>query len=224
MLIFDRLSDSRKLLLTLDLLKISFIIFVAFSFVAQMVPYYLGTDSYVYANTAINLANNGINGFTNELLKETGLWEFVPYMHSKTVDNVAVPMGASIGMHGMSTLAYLLGGHYGLFYLAPIFSILLIIAIDRICINLFGRFVAFFAVILAGTSGLIFQWGVILYSESIFNFFFIIGIFFLIKFFRNKNEKTFFTSPPGNYCISCPVCNFCNIFRYFFVNGQVSKF
>jgi len=70
MLIFDRLNNSITLLFTLDLLKIIFIIFIAFSLVAQMVPYYMRADSYVYANTAINLANNGTYGFTNELLKE----------------------------------------------------------------------------------------------------------------------------------------------------------
>jgi len=187
MLIFDRLNDSRKFLIALDLLKISFIIFISFSLVAQIVPYYKGADSYIYGNTAINLADNGIYGFTNELLKETGLWELVPWTKSKTVHNVAVPIGG-IGMNGITTLAYLLGGYYGLFYIAPIFSILLIISIDRICVNLFGRFVAFVAVILVGTNSVMFQWGVMLYSESIFTFFFIMGIFFLVKFFRNKNE------------------------------------
>jgi len=188
----DFLNNSSKLFLALDLLKISFIIFIAISFVAQMIPYYEGTgsgsDSYIYAHTAINLANNGEYGLSNELLKETGLWEFVPYSYSKTIHNVAVPMQSGIGMHGLTTLAYLLGGYYGFFYLTPIFSILLIIAIDRICINLFGRFVAFIAVILTGTHWVIFTMGVHLLSESIFTFFFIIGIFFLVKFFRNKDE------------------------------------
>jgi len=188
------LNNSSKLFLILDLLKISFIIFVAISFVAQMMPYFEGSDSYVLANTAINLANNGKYGFSNELLQETGLWEFVPYSYSKTVQNVAVPMQSSIGMHGMTTIAYLLGGYYGLFYLTPIFSILLIIAVDRICINLFGRFAAFIAVVLTGTSSIIFFMGTQLMSESIFTFFFIIGIFFLVKFFRNKDETTILLS------------------------------
>jgi len=184
----DSLNNSRKLFLILDILKISLIIFVAFSFVVQMIPYFVGADSYVYANTAINLANTGKYGLSNELLQETGLWEFVPYSYSITVHNVAVPMQSGLAMHGLTTLAYLLGGYYGLFYLTPIFSILLIIAVDRICINLFGRFVAFVAVILTGTSWIIFKMGVQLMSESIFTFFFIIGIFFLVKFFRNKDE------------------------------------
>ena len=184
----DSLNNSSKLFLILDILKILFIIFVAFSFVAQMMPYFTGTDSFTYANTAINLANNGKYGFSNELLKETGLWEFVPYTYSKTVQNVAVPMESGIGMHGITTLAYLLGGYYGLFYLTPIFSILLIIIIDRICINLFGRFVAFIAVVLTATSSVTFFMGIQLMSDSIFTFFFIIGIFFLVKFFRNKDE------------------------------------
>jgi len=188
MLIFNRLENSRKLIIILDLLKISFIVFVAFSFLALVIPYYNETDSYIYANTAINLAETGEYGFSNELLKETDKWEFVPWIYKKTVDNVAVPTGAGLGMHGISTLAYLVGGHYGLFYLTPIFSILLIIAVDRICINLFGRFVAFVAVILTGTNWVIHLMGLQLLSESIFTFFFIIGIFFLVKFFRSKNE------------------------------------
>ncbi len=190
----DSLNNSSKLFLILDILKISFIIFVAFSFLAQMNPYFFGTDSYTYASTAINLANTGKYGLTNELLQETGLWEFVPYTYSKTVHNVAVPMESGIGMHGITTLAYLLGGYYGLFYLTPIFSILLIIAIDRICINLFGRFVAFIAVILTATSSVTFFMGVQLMSDSIFTFFFIIGIFFLVKFFRNKDETSILLS------------------------------
>jgi len=180
MLIFDRLNNSRKLLFTLDLLKILFIIFVAFSIVAQMIPYYKGADSYIYGNTAINLADNGIYGFTNELLEETDLWEFVPRSYTKTVYNVAVPMGAGMGMHAMATLAYLLGGYYGLFYLGPIFSILLIIAVDRISVNLFGRFVAFVAVILVGTNSVIFLMGRQLISESVFTFFFHYGNFFFL--------------------------------------------
>jgi len=186
--ITDRLNNSRKLIVITDLLKISFIIFIAFSFIAQMTPYYYGLDSYVFGNTAINLAN-GTWGFSNELLKETGLSEFVPWMYVKTVQNEAIPVGANIGMHGMFTLSYIIGGLYGLFYIGPIFSILLIVAIDRICINLFGRFVAFIAVILTGTSWIIFEYGIQLYSENIFTFFFVIGIFFLIKFFRTRDEK-----------------------------------
>jgi len=186
MLIFDRLNNSRRLLLILDLLKIIFIIFIAFSFLVGIFPYYNGYDSADYGIGAKLLAN-GSWGFSNELLKETGLWEFVPWTWSKSVQNELVPLG-NIGMFGLSTLAYLLGGHYGLFYIGPVFSILLIIAVDRISINLFGRFVAFVAVILVGTHWVIFNYGVQLYSDNIFTFFTIIGIFFLVKFFRNKKE------------------------------------
>jgi len=187
MLIFNNLNNSRKLIIILDLLKIIFIVFIAFSFLIQMSPYFFGNDSYFYGNSAIALAN-GKWGISNELLKETGLWEFVPWVYTKTIHNEAIPFGASIGMYGLSTLAYLIGGHYGLFYLAPIFSILLILALDRICVKLFGRFVAFFVVILTGTNWVIFEYGVQLYSESIFTFFLIIGVFFLIKFIRKKDE------------------------------------
>jgi len=203
MLIFERLNNSRKFILISDIIKILFIIFVAFSFFAQMAPYWVGVDSYIYGNTAINLVENGIYGYSNELLKETGLREFVPLGYTKTVHNVAVPVGAGIGMHGLATLAYLFGGYYGLFYLVPIFSILLIIAIDRICTNLFGRFVAFIAVILTGTNWVIFSLGRQLLSESIFTFFFIIGIYFLVKFFHNKNEN-FILLSSSFFCY----CNF----------------
>jgi len=187
MLIFNNLNNSRKLIIILDLLKIIFIVFIAFSFLIQMSPYFFGYDSYFYGNSAIALAN-GKWGISNELLKETGLLEFVPFVYTKTIHNDAIPFGASIGMYGLSTLAYLIGGYYGLFYLGPIFSILLILALDRICVKLFGRFVAFFVVILTGTNWIIFEYGVQLYSETIFTFFLILGIFFLIKFIRKKDE------------------------------------
>jgi len=188
----DYFKNSSKLLLLLDLLKISFIIFIAFSLLAQVNPYYNSWDSYLYGITAIDLSK-GEWGYSNELVQETGLWEFVSSTYVLSVDNQVIPKG-HFGMHGMTTLSYLLGGYYGLFYLTPIFSILLIIAIDRICVNLFGRFVAFFAVILTGTSWIIFDTGTGLWSDNIFAFFFIIGIFFLVKFFRNKNETTILLS------------------------------
>ena len=173
--------------LILDLLKMCLIAFFAFSVFAQMWPYFNGYDSYFYGTTAINLSN-GSWGFSNELLKKTGLWEFVPNTYAKSLQNDAIPIGG-LGMHGLSALAFVAGGQYGLFYLVPIFTILLIIAVERISLKLFGRFVSFVSVFLAGTTYWLFGYGVQLYSESIFAFFSLVGIYFLIRFYRDKKPS-----------------------------------
>jgi hypothetical protein len=183
-------NNSDNLNLILDLLKICFIAFFAFSVLTQMWPYFKGYDSYFFATSAIGLSN-GSWGFSNELLSKTELWEFVPMTYTKTLQNDAIPIGG-LGMHGLTTLAYVLAGQYGLLYLVPMFTILLIIAIDRISLKLFGRFVAFVSVLLAGTTYWLIGFGVQLYTESIFTLFFIMGIYFLIKFHRDKKATLIF--------------------------------
>ncbi|MBM2820099.1 MAG: 2 protein, partial [Nitrosarchaeum sp.] len=111
--------------------------------------------------------------------------------YTKTLQNDAIPIGG-LGMHALSTLAYILAGQYGLFYLVPMFTILLIIAIDRISLKLFGRFVSFASVLFAGTTYWIIGFGVQLYTESIFTLFFIMGIYFLIKFHHDKKVTQIF--------------------------------
>jgi len=171
----------------LDVLKIGIIIFVSFSLVANFIPYFSSIDSLVYGFTGIGLTE-GTYGITNELLEKTGDPIYVPLFYAKSVDGSAVPF-ASSGMVGISALAYLLGGYYGLFYLGPIFTILLLITSERVATKWFGSFVGLLTLVFVSASGLIYLWGSILMTESIFSVFFLLGCFYLIKFFHEKSER-----------------------------------
>jgi len=77
---------NNKFDLTLNVIKIGIIVFTSFYLIGNFVPYYVGTDSFVYGASAVNLAN-GSWGISNELLQETGLLEFVPTQWVKTAQN-----------------------------------------------------------------------------------------------------------------------------------------
>jgi len=179
-----------KTTLTLNVIKISIIIFTSIYLIGNFAPYYVGSDSLVYGVSSVNLAN-GSWGFTNELLQETGLWEFVPHQWVKTVHNTAVP-GGNPGLYGVATVFYLLGGYYGLFYLGPIFTILLLIFSERIATKLFGKFTGLVTLVLVSTSGIILIHGLWLYTDIIFSVFFILGCFYLIKFLRERRAGLIF--------------------------------
>jgi len=95
----------------------------------------------------------------------------------------------SSGMVGISALIYLLGGYYGLFYLGPIFTILLLITSERVATKWFGSFVGLLTLVFVSASSVIYFWGSILMTESIFSVFFLLGCFYLIKFFHEKSER-----------------------------------
>jgi len=181
------LQRKLKSISILDVLKIVIIIFVSFSLVANFVPFYSVVDSLVYAFTAISLTE-GSYGITNELLEKTGDYRYVPQFHAKSIYDTAIPF-ASSGMVTISALAYLLGGYYGLFYLGPIFTILLLIISERVATKWFGSFVGLLTLVFVSASGLIYSWGLALMTESIFSVFFILGCYFLIKFFHEKKDR-----------------------------------
>jgi len=171
----------------LDVIKIGIIIFVSFSLLANFIPFYNQIDSLIYAITGIGLTE-GTYGITNDLLEKTGDSMYLPRFYAKSVYGTAVPF-ASSGMVGISTFAYLLGGYYGLFYLGPIFTILLLIISERVATKLFGSFVGLLTLVFVSASSSIYFWGSALMTESIFSVFFILGCYFLIKFFHEKRER-----------------------------------
>jgi len=175
---------------TLNIIKIAIIVFTSFYLIGNFAPYYMGVDSLVYGVSAVNLAN-GTWGISNELLKETGLLEFVPHQWVKTVHNTAVPLG-NPGIYGVAAFFYLLAGYYGLFYLGPIFTILLLIFSERIATKLFGKFTGLVTLVLVSTSGIILIHGLWLYTDLIFSVFFILGCFYLIKFLKERRTRLIF--------------------------------
>jgi len=170
-----------------SIFKIGIIIFVSISFFADFRPFYDGFDDHAFALMGINFAK-GSYGYTNELYTETGSYDFRPLHWIDTEQDYLVPLG-SPGVVITSALFYLIGGYYGLFYLGPIFSILFLIISERVATKLFGGFVGLIALVLLASDVTFFNVGVQLLTDNIFAVFFILGVFFLIKFLRSKKDK-----------------------------------
>lgn len=187
------LSNKKNSDLILDLIKIALISFISISLIGNFFPFYSDADSLVYGVTTIGIAD-GFYGYESDLLKDTGLWEFVPVQWVKTIHNTAVPI-TGVGIYGFSTIAFLLGGYYGLFYLGPLMTILFLISSERIATNLFGRFVGLLVLIFLASNFVFFTIGRQLMTDNIFALFLILGCFFLVKFFReDKNQLILYAS------------------------------
>jgi len=171
----------------LDVIKIGIIIFVSFSLFTNISPFFIGGDSYDIVIAGIHLAN-GKYGYTNELWLETGLSRFVPQHWLVTEQNVAIPI-SSIGIIATTTISYLIGGYYGAFYLGPLLAILFLIISERIATKLFGSFVGLLTLVLLASDQTIFNVGQNLLTDNIFTVFMILGVFYLIKFLKEKNDK-----------------------------------
>ena len=176
-----------KLLL---ILKISIILFTSIILLGSFVPFFNANDGYSYGLTAIGISHGSFT-ITNDLLKDTGEWEFVPVSWLKTIDNEAIN-GGMIGLLVIASLFYSIGGIYGLFFLGPVFTILLLISSERITTNLFGKYVGLLVLIFLATNNLIFRFGTNLITDIVFTFFLTLGIFYLIKFLQFKKDKYLF--------------------------------
>lgn len=170
----------------LNITKISIIIFVSLYLVGNFIPFYEGSDSYFYGIVSVNLSNGKFD-ITNELLQETGRQELVGTNWSLSKDNHIVPRAGN-GLTAIGAIFYLLGGYYGLFYLSPIFAILLLISSERIATNLLGKYVGLITLLLLATNNLLLRNSINLQTESTFSFFFILGCFFLIRYVRSMKN------------------------------------
>jgi hypothetical protein len=185
-LIEKNFSNKKKLDLVILIAKISIIIFSAYSITANFLPFYEGSNPYFYGVNSVLFAN-GQFSVTSELLQETGWSEIIPENWLLTDHGTAVPMSGT-GLIAIGSLFYLIGGYYGLFYLAPICFIILLIASERTSSKLFGNYVGFFTLLTIATSNLLFRNSIEFQTESIFSLFIIVGVFYLIKFLKTKNN------------------------------------
>ena len=175
--------------LSLKIGKISIITFFGIMVIANFVPYFVDTpDSYVYGLKSISLTE-GTWSTTNFLLEETGKWEYVPTSWKKTIDDTAIPKYFP-GLPIIGAIFYSIGDVPALFYLGPIFAIILLITSERISTKLFGKYVGFLTLLFMATNGYVFDTGRYLLSDNIFVLFSLLGIFYLILFFRNKKSNS----------------------------------
>jgi hypothetical protein len=176
--------------LILNITKISVICFVSITLILNVIPFYLGDGSYIYANSSVNLSN-GIFSITNELLEETGRTEFVGNNWVKTDENLAIPQaGPRISIIG--ALFYSVAGYYGLLFLTPFFLILLLITSERFATNLFGKYVGLLTLLFIATSNLVFRNSIALQSDIVFSFFILLGAFFLFKYLKEQRDLNLF--------------------------------
>ena len=178
---------NNKINFILLITKIVIIIFSAYSITANFLPFYEGANPYYYGVNSVLFAN-GQFSVTSELMQETGWSEIIPENWLLTDHGTAVPMSGT-GLMAMGSLFYLIGGYYGLFYLAPISFIILLIVSERISSKLFGNYVGFFTLLTIATSNLLFRNSIEFQTESIFSLFILVGVFYLIKFLKTRNNN-----------------------------------
>ena len=173
-----------------NITKIFIIIICAFYLLGNFSPFFEGQDSYLYGIQSVFLSN-GIYEIPNPLLKETGRLEFTGGNWNPTIHGTMIPIG-NIGTPILGTVAYLLGGYYGLFYLGPILGITLLILYERITTKLFGKYIGLLSLLFLATCHIFFRSALLLNTDAIFTLFFFPGIYYLIIFLHNGNEKHIF--------------------------------
>ena len=172
----------------LTAIKIIIIAFASMMLLANFVPFYQGADSLIYGISSVNVAN-GSYEYTNELLDEYKGSPFIPHQFVKTNQGTAITSGG-VGIYGIGAFFYLIGSYYGLFYLGPIFTILLLIFSERIATKLFGDLAGLVALVIIAFDYWIFNGGIRLLTDNIFALFLVLGCFYLIKFLREGEEKS----------------------------------
>ena len=197
------------------LIKISKIIiigFVSFSLFASAIPFYLGFDDVNYGLASINLAEGNFT-ITNSLEQETdnpisgAYHNFIPNSYVKTAQNDFIPKG-SVGIFGIGSFFYWLGGLFGLFYFGPIVTTILLIIFERFTTKFFGSLVGLFALLFLVADWQIFFVGLRFLTDNIFSVFFILGVFSIIMFTLKKDYR---------YVLLCST--FFAISTFFRING-----
>lgn len=186
-MILSSINNEKKSDYILNIAKIGILIFFSIMIIANFVPYFENTpDSYVYGLKSISIFE-GSWTVSNDLLAETGKWEFVPSSWKMTVDREAIPKYTP-GIPILGSISYILFGFNGLFYLGPIAAIVLLITTERIATNLFGKYVGFFTLLFVSIHGYIYDIGRHLLSDNFFVLFTLLGFYFVIKFFKTENN------------------------------------
>jgi hypothetical protein len=185
--IFTIDKNKSKIDLLRSSIKISIIIFISLYFLGNFTPFYESNDGYTIASTAIQISQGNFV-YSNQLLENRGNFEFVPGDWGLTIDNKhAIPFG-DVGIFLIPSFSYILAGNFGLFYFGPIIGILFLITSERVATNFFGKNVGLLTLLLLATNHLISRSFVNLQSEGLFCMFFLIGCYFLKKFFDHTNN------------------------------------
>lgn len=191
MIMKNFLGSELSLKLSLDkaicITKIVIIAFIAVYLFGNFIPFYEANDGYTIASTAIQISKGNFV-YSNELLENTGNFEFIPGDWGLTIDKKhAIPFG-DVGIFLISSFSYILAGNFGLFYFGPLIGIIFLITSERIATNFFGKSAGLLTLLLLSTNHLIFRSFINLQTEGLFCIFFLIGCYYLKKFFDHTNN------------------------------------
>jgi len=170
----------------LKIAKITIIVFISFSVLGHFIPFFEGSNSYHYGIASILLTEEGVTK-SNPFLEKYETNEFLVENWLRTDQNEMVPMSGN-GLIALGGIFYLFGGYFGLYYLSPIFFIILLVVSERIATNLFGKYAGLITLILLSTSNLLFRNSIQFHTESLFCLMFVLGAYFLIKFGRTNQS------------------------------------
>jgi len=168
----------------LNVVKIFIISFVALYLIGNFNPYFETIDGYSHGLSAKQFSNGELF-FTNDLIG-AGI-EFLPPDMMLTNDGKHLLYVGYAGFSGLTTASYIIGENFGLFYLGPITGILFLITIERFSTHFFGKYVGLLTLLFLSTSNLFYRSALNLQTESIFGIVFLLGCYFLIKFFKKQN-------------------------------------
>ena len=183
----------------LKIVKLTIIVFVSFSVLANFVPFFEGSNSYHYGVASMLLIEEGITK-SNPFLEKYETNEFIDENWLRTDQNQMIPMSG----HGLITLggiSYLFGGYFGLYYVSPIIFIILLVASERITTNLFGKYAGLITLLLLSTSNLLFRNSIEFHTESLFCLMFLLGTYCLIKF--GRTDKSYLTIIASTCFVIC---------------------
>ena len=177
----------------IKIFKIILLGFVSFSLFASAIPFYLGYDDVNYGLASINLSEGNFT-ITNSLEMEFDKpisgsnHNFIPNSYVKTAQNDFIPKG-SVGIFGIGSLFYGLGGLFGLFYFGPIVTTILLIIFDRFVTKLFGSLVGLLALLFLVGDWQFFFVGLRFLTDNLFSLFFILGVFSIVMFTHKKDYR-----------------------------------
>jgi hypothetical protein len=183
---FKLITNEKNNSLLVNTLKISILILMTIALLGFFNPFYeYPNNAKIYGYQSMVIASGNYE-YQNKWLYETGYWEFVPAALVKTQHDTGIPNILPL-FPAIGAFFYKIFGLPGLFYLNPIITILFLIISERVATKYFGKYVGLLTLIFLSTNEMTFWVGSSLLTSMIFSGFFMMGIYFILKYVRSKS-------------------------------------
>jgi hypothetical protein len=183
---FKLITNEKNSSLLVNTLKISILILMTIVLLGFFNPFYeYPNNAKIYGYQSMVIASGNYE-YQNKWLYETGYWEFVPAALVKTQHDTGIPNILPL-FPAIGAFFYKIFGLSGLFYLNPIITILFLIISERVTTKYFGKYVGLLTLIFLSTNEMTFWVGSSLLTSMIFSSFFMMGVYFILKYLRSKS-------------------------------------